>query len=132
MNPDSIASDTLWIRNIRHRYAETMLHMPQVRDRYTYRIAVAYLATKLWSCYLHATLLLFLRHICDVCMANRSCYESVTIFKNIFLEKIVTPFQTLANEEIMQRISYGSFRCCDVAEAFLAIGDTPYIGKPIR
>ena len=38
----------------------------------------------------------------------------------------------LANEEIVQRISYGSFRCCDVAVAFLAIRDTSYVRKPIR
>ena len=52
----SIASDMLWIRNVRHtcRYAVTTLHTPQVRDRYTYHIAVVYLVIKLRSCYVHA------------------------------------------------------------------------------
>ena len=52
-------------------------------------------------------------------------------FLNMF-EIIVTPFRTLANEAIVQRISYDSFRCCDVAVAYRAIRDTPYVRKPIR
>ena len=52
-------------------------------------------------------------------MANRSCYERVAIFSNMF-EIIVTPFRTLANEAIVQRISYRAIR------------DTPYVRKPIR
>ena len=55
----SIASYTLWIRKVRHRYAVTTLHMPHVRDRYTYRIVIAYQAIKLRSCYVHAVLLSF-------------------------------------------------------------------------
>ena len=54
-------------------------------------------------------------------------------FLNMF-EIIVTPFRTLANEAIAQRrsTSYDSFRCCDVAVAYRAIRDTPYVRKPIR
>ena len=73
----SIASDMLWIRNVRHWYAVKTLHSPQVSDRYTYCVAVGYLAIKLQSCYVHAALLWFLRRTSDVCMANRSCYEHV-------------------------------------------------------
>ena len=38
-------------------------------------------AIKIRSCYVHAALRSFLRRTCDVCMANRSCYERVAIFK---------------------------------------------------
>ena len=81
--------------------------------------------------YIRAALLSFLRCTCDVCMANRSCYERVAIFSNMF-EIIVAPFLTLANEAIVQRISYNSFRCCDVAMVYCAIRDTPYARKLIR
>ena len=43
----SIASDALWIRKVRHRYAVTALHAPHARDRLTYHVAVAYQAIKL-------------------------------------------------------------------------------------
>ena len=77
----SIASDMLWIRNVRHtcRYAVSMLRdFRSYGERVTYawRIEVA---TNMWRYFKH-----------------------------------VTPFRTLANEEIVQRISYGSFRWCDV------------------
>ena len=54
----------------------TMLHTPHV--------AVAYQAIKLRSYYVHDALHTFLRRTCDVCMANRSCYERVAIFLNMF------------------------------------------------
>ena len=76
----SITSDMLWIRNVRHRYAVTTLHMPQVRDRYTYWVAVVYLAIKLRPCYVSVALLSFLRCKCDTLMVNRRCYERVAIF----------------------------------------------------
>ena len=57
----------------------------------------------------------------------RPCGDCLNMF-----EIIVTPFRTLANEAIVQRISYDSFRCCDVAVAYRAIRDTPYVRKPIR
>ena len=57
----------------------------------------------------------------------RTCGD---LFKHVL--KTVTPFQTLANEAIVQCISYGSFRCCDVAVAFFVIRDTPYVRMPIR
>ena len=44
---------------------------------------------------------------------------------NMF-KKIVTPLRTLANEKIVQRIRYESFRCYDVAVAFLAIRESGY------
>ena len=60
---------------------------------YTYRVAVAYLAIKLHSCYVHAALLSLLRR---TCMANRSCYERVAIFLNMFKKSshLFEPLQT--------------------------------------
>ena len=127
----SIAADTQWVRKVRYRYVVASLHTPHIRDRYSYRIAISYHAIVPRTRYVRAALLSFLRRTCDVCMANRSCYERVAMFLNMF-EIIVTPFRTLANEAIAQRISYDSFRCCDVAVAYRAIRDTPYVRKPIR
>ena len=127
----SIAADTLWVRKVRYRYVVVSLHTPHIRDRYSYRIAISYHAIKPRMRYVRAALLSFLRRTCDVCMANRSCYEHVAIFSKMF-EIIVTPFRTLANEAIVQHISYDSFRCCYVAVANRAIRDTPYVRKPIR
>ena len=107
------------------------LRTPHIRDRYSYRIVVSYHAIEPRTRYDLVALLSFLRRTCDVCMANRSCYERVAIFSNMF-EIIVTPFRTLANEKIVQCISYDSFRCCDVVVAYRAIRDTPYVRKPIR
>ena len=126
-----IAADTLWVRKVRYRYVVTSLHTPHIRDRYSYRIAISYHAIEPRTRYFLAALLSFLWRTCDVCIVNRSCYERVAIFSNMF-EIIVTPFGTLANEAIVHRISYDSFPCCDVAMAYRAIRDTPYIRKPIR
>ena len=122
----SIAAVTLWVRKVRHRYVVASLHMPHIRDRYSHCHAI-----EPRTCYVRAAVLSFSRRTCDVCMANRSCYERVGIFLNMF-EIIVTSFRTLANEAIVQHISYDSFRCCDVAVAYRAIRDTPYVRKPIR
>ena len=127
----SIAADTLWVREVRYRYVMASLHTPHIRDRYSYRIVISYHATVPRTHNVRAALLSFLGRTCDECMANRSCYERVAIFSNMF-EIIVTPFRSLANEAIMQRISYDSFRCCDVVVAYRAIRDTPYERKPIR
>ena len=59
----SIASDTLWIRKVRHRYAVVTLNTSQVRDRYTYCVAVAYDAVNLRSYYVHAAVFLFVHYI---------------------------------------------------------------------
>ena len=129
----SIAADTLWVRKVRYRYVVASLHTPHIRYRYYYCIAISYHVIVPRMLYVRVALLSFLRRTCDVCMANRSCYERVAIFLNMF-EIIVTPFRTLANEAIVQRISYDSFRCCDVAVAYRSIRDTPnmYVRKPIR
>ena len=127
----SIAADMLWVRKVCYRYVVASLHRPHIRDRFSYGIAISYHAIEPRMRYVRAALLSFLRRTCDVCMANRSCYERVAIFLNMF-ERIVKPFQTLGNETIVQRISYDSFRCCEVAVAYHAIRDTPYIRKPIR
>ena len=108
----------------------TTLHTPLVCDRLIINVAVAYQAIKLQSYYLHAALHMFLRRMCDICTANRSCYEHAAIFLNMF-KKIAMPLQTLKNEAIVQRNCYGSFQCCDVCVAFFANGDTPYVRKPI-
>ena len=126
----SIAADTLWVRKVRYRYVVASLHTPHIRDRYCYRIAISYHAIEPRSRYVRAALLSFLRRTCDVCMANRSCYERVAFFSHMF-EIIVTPLRTLANEAIVQCISYDSFRCCNVAVAYRAIRDTP-IRKGVR
>ena len=127
----SIAADTLWVRKVRYRYVVASLHTPHIRDRYSYRIAISYHAIEPRTRYVRSALLSFLRHTCDVCVANRSCYERVTIFLNMF-EIIVTPFRTLANEAIVQRISYDNFRCCDVAVAYHAIRNTPYASQFVK
>ena len=84
----SIASDTLWIRKICHRYAITTLHMPYERDRSDYHVAVAYQAIKLRSYYVHAALHTFLRRTCDVCTAT----IVGRFFLNMF-EKFANPLQ---------------------------------------
>ena len=121
----------LLVRKVRNRYVVASLHTPHIHDRYSYRIAISYHAIEPRTRYVRAALLSFLRHTCDKCRANRSCYERVAIFLNMF-EIIVTPFRTLENEAIVQRISYDSYRCCHVAVAYCAIRDTPYVRKLIR
>ena len=63
-------------------------------------------------------------------MANRSCYERVAMILNMFKNR-----HNLSNpceRGDWQRISYESFRRCDVAVALIAIRDTPFVRKPIR
>ena len=90
----SIAADTLWVRKVCYRYVVASLHTPHIRDRYSYRITISYHAIEPRTRYVGAALLSFLRRTCDVCMANRSCYERVAIFSNMF-EIIVTPYEPL-------------------------------------
>ena len=81
----SIASDTLWIRKVRHRYAVSTLHTPHVRDRLIYHVAVAYQAIKLRSYYVHAALHTFLRRTCDACGESKllqTCGDFLNLFKN--------------------------------------------------
>ena len=111
----------LWHRFIRHTYAtDNIIALPFLIMRSSHECTM--FLRRYFSSY---------SVTCDVCMANQSCYESVAIFLNMF-EIIITPFRTLANKAIVQRISYDSFRCCDVAVAYCAIRDTLYVRKPIR
>ena len=97
----SITSDTLWIRNVRHRYPVKTLHAPWVQVRYTCD-AVAYLAIKLRSSYVHAALLSIRRCMCNLFIVNQSCYECVANFLNMLKKR-----HTLSNPcELSDRAAY--------------------------
>ena len=109
-----------WHCFIHHTYAtETLIALPFLIMR---------------SSHEHATLVRRYFRSYGVRVTNVWRIEAATNtwrFFNMF-EIIVTPFRTLANEAIVQLISYDSFRCCDVDVAYRAIRDTPYVRKPIR
>ena len=65
------------------------------------RVPIAYQAIKLRTRYLPAALLSIARRRCDVCMANRSCYERSAIVLKTGLNNC----RTLENEAIVQRRS---------------------------
>ena len=102
----SIAADMLRVRKVRSRYVVALLHTPHIRDRYSYRIAISYYAIEPRTRYVRAALLSFLRRTCDVYrMANRSCYERVAIFSNMF-EIIVTLLRTRRSCSVSATIAF--------------------------
>ena len=65
------------------------------------RVPIAYQAIKLQTRYLPGALLSIARRRCDVCMANRSCYERAAIF----FENWFKNCRTLEKKAIVQRRS---------------------------
>ena len=90
-----ILLDTPMVKIIRHSIAADKLWIRKVR----YRYVVASYATH--------TQQILISH-CHFLSCDRATNTS-----SLF-EIIVTSFRTLTNEAIVQRISYDSFRCCDV------------------
>ena len=66
------------------------------------RVPIEYQAIKLRTHYLPAALLSIARRRYDVCMANRSCYESAAIFFENWFKRIAAPLRT-------RRLCVGSF-----------------------
>ena len=109
------------------------LYMIHSKPRRSHCVSSYQAAISLCTCCVTFDRATYLLRSHGVCMTFVWWIEAATnVRRFVFKPALKKKRHTLANEAIVERISYGSFQCCGVAVAFLAIPNSPYVRKPIR